>query len=73
LNYPIRLNNKLAHLNVIVGTGEYKPTDGAEEVRKEITAQIDTQLTKFREVEQNEISKILNIEEMKTEMNKGVL
>lgn len=70
LNYPIRLNNKLAHLNVIAGTGSYKPTDGAEEVRAEITRQINIQLTKFRDIESNQISKILNIEEMKTELNK---
>lgn len=58
LNYPIRLNNKLAHLNVIAGTGAYRPTDGAEEVRQEITRQIDVQLTKFREIEQSQISNI---------------
>lgn len=70
LNYPIRLNNKLAHLNVIAGTGSYKPTDGAEEVRTEITRQINIQLTKFRQIESNQISKILNTEEMKIELNK---
>jgi photosystem II stability/assembly factor-like uncharacterized protein len=70
LNYPIRLNNKLAHLNVITGTGEWRPTDGAEEVRIEITRQIDVQLEKFREIEKSGISKILNIEEMKAELEK---
>jgi photosystem II stability/assembly factor-like uncharacterized protein len=70
LNYPIRLNNKLAHLNSIVGTGEFRPTDGAEEVRVEITRQIDVQLTKFREIEKSQISNILNIEEMKAELEK---
>ncbi|PRY86160.1 WD40/YVTN/BNR-like repeat-containing protein [Mongoliibacter ruber] len=70
LNYPIRLNNKLAHLNVIAGTGAYRPTDGAEEVRQEITRQIDVQLTKFREIEQSQISNILNIEELKTELKR---
>ncbi|WP_373523562.1 WD40/YVTN/BNR-like repeat-containing protein [Aquiflexum sp.] len=70
LNYPIRLNNKLAHLNSIVGTGEFKPTDGAEEVRVEITRQIDIQLSKFREIEKSQISNILNIEEMKAELEK---
>ena len=69
LNFPIRLNNKLAHLNVIVGTGEFRPTDGAEEVRVEITRQIDEQLTKLREIEKTRISKILNIEEMKTSLS----
>lgn len=70
LNYPIRLNNKLAHLNSIVGTGEFRPTDGAEEVRVEITRQIDIQLIKFREIEKSQISNLLNIEEMKAEMEK---
>ncbi|SMD43043.1 BNR/Asp-box repeat-containing protein [Aquiflexum balticum DSM 16537] len=70
LNFPIRLNNKLAHLNSIVGTGEFRPTDGAEEVRAELTRQIDIQLTKFREIEKSQISKILNIEEMKAEIEK---
>ncbi|RZS96579.1 WD40/YVTN/BNR-like repeat-containing protein [Cecembia calidifontis] len=68
LNYPIRLNNKLAHLNVIVGTGEWRPTDGAEEVRVEITRQIDVQLAKFREIERSRIANILNVEELKTEL-----
>jgi hypothetical protein len=70
LNFPIRLNNKLAHLNSVAGTGDYRPTDGAEEVRVEITNLIDVQLTKFREIEKNQISKILNIEEMKAEIEK---
>ncbi|MFC0655513.1 WD40/YVTN/BNR-like repeat-containing protein [Mongoliitalea lutea] len=65
LNYPIRLNNKLAHLNVIVGTGEYRPTDGAEEVRVEITRQIDEQLQKFRMIEKNQLTNLLNIGEIK--------
>ncbi|EKB47529.1 hypothetical protein B879_03874 [Cecembia lonarensis LW9] len=68
LNYPIRLNNKLAHLNVIAGTGEWRPTDGAEEVRVEITRQIDAQLTKFREVERTSIANVLNVEELKASM-----
>ncbi|MCH6201770.1 glycosyl hydrolase [Aquiflexum sp. LQ15W] len=70
LNFPIRLNNKLAHLNSVVGTGDYRPTDGAEEVRTEITNLINIQLTKFREIEKTQISKILNIEELKAEIEK---
>jgi hypothetical protein len=70
LNFPIRLNNKLAHLNAVAGTGDYRPTDGAEEVRTEITNLINIQLTKFREIEKSQISKILNIEEMKAEIEK---
>lgn len=70
LNFPIRLNNKLAHLNSVAGTGDYRPTDGAEEVRTEITNLINIQLTKFREIEKTQISKVLNIEELKAEIEK---
>lgn len=70
LNFPIRLNNKLAHLNAVAGTGDYRPTDGAEEVKTEITNLINIQLTKFREIEKSQISKVLNIEEMKAEIEK---
>jgi hypothetical protein len=64
------LNNKLAHLNSVAGTGDYRPTDGAEEVRTEITNLINIQLTKFRGIEKTQISKVLNIEEMKAEIEK---
>jgi hypothetical protein len=70
LNFPIRLNNKLAHLNAVVGNGDYRPTAGAEEVKVEISGLIDVQLKKFREIESSQISKILNIEEMKAEIEK---
>ena len=70
LNFPIRLNNKLAHLNSVAGTGDYRPTDGAEEVKAEITGLINIQLIKFREIEKTQISKIINIDEMKAEIEK---
>lgn len=69
LNFPIRLNNKLAHLNNVVGYGDYPPTDQSEEVRGEITELIDVQLAKFKKLEQEEISKILNIDEMRTKLD----
>ncbi len=70
LNFPIRLNNKLAHLNSVAGTGDYRPTDSAEEVKAEITGLINIQLIKFREIEKTQISKIINIDEMKAEIEK---
>jgi hypothetical protein len=70
LNFPIRLNNKLAHLTSVVGSGDYRPTDSSEEVRKELTAQIDVQLARFRKLEREQISRVLNIEEMKTKLEK---
>ncbi len=57
LNYPIRLNNKLAHLTSIAGSGSYKPTDQAEQVRQELIAAIDEQITKWKQIKSTEIPK----------------
>ena len=43
LNYPIRLNNKLAALQGIVETGDYKPTDQSYAVFKELSERLDKQ------------------------------
>jgi photosystem II stability/assembly factor-like uncharacterized protein len=50
LNFPIRLNNKLASVAGTVGMGDNRPTDQAERVRKELTLQIDEELAKLRRV-----------------------
>lgn len=50
LNYPIRLTNKLAHLNSLTGIGTYKPTAAAYAVKKEITDLIDAELGKYRSI-----------------------
>jgi photosystem II stability/assembly factor-like uncharacterized protein len=47
LNFPVRLTNKLAYLNSILGNGEFPPTDQAYSVREEIEALIDEELKKF--------------------------
>jgi photosystem II stability/assembly factor-like uncharacterized protein len=44
LNFPIRLNNKLAHLNALTGMGDFPPTDQAEALRKELTVMIEKEL-----------------------------
>src|SRR5665213_953552 len=44
LNFPIRLNNKIAALGSDVGGAAYRPTDQAFEVYKLLSAQLDTQL-----------------------------
>jgi len=44
LNYPIKLNNKLAALQGIVESGDYKPTDQSYAVFKVLSAQLDAQL-----------------------------
>ena len=47
LNYPIRLNNKLAALQGIVEIGDYKPTDQSYGVFKELSGRLDTQLAQL--------------------------
>jgi hypothetical protein len=37
-------------------------------VRKELTEQIDVQLARFRKLEREQISRLFNIEEMKTKL-----
>ena len=44
LNFPIKLNNKLAHLNALTTIGNYRPTDQAIEFKNEITKEIDKEL-----------------------------
>lgn len=44
LNFPIKLNNKLGHLNSLSRIGDYKPTDQAIAFKNEITKQIDIEL-----------------------------
>ena len=43
LNYPIRLNNKLAALQGLVEIGDVKPTDQSYAVFKELSARLDKQ------------------------------
>ena len=50
LNFPIRLNNKLSALASVVSSGDYRPTDQAHAVKKEITAKIDAELHSLREI-----------------------
>jgi photosystem II stability/assembly factor-like uncharacterized protein len=47
LNYPIRLNNKLAALQSIVESGDARPTDQAYAVFKELSAQLDRDLARL--------------------------
>jgi hypothetical protein len=49
LNYPIKLNNKIAALAGVVESADAKPTDQSVEVFNELSAQLDAQLQKMRE------------------------
>jgi hypothetical protein len=44
LNFPIKLNNKLAALQGIVEVGDYRPTDQSYAVFKDLSAQLEKQL-----------------------------
>ena len=50
LNYPIRLNNKLAALAGTVGAGDNRPTDAATQHFKELTDQINVELARLQAV-----------------------
>jgi hypothetical protein len=50
LNFPIRLNNKLAHLNSIVGSGNSKPTDQAIAFKNEIVLEINKHLEELSRI-----------------------
>ncbi|MCP9237126.1 glycosyl hydrolase [Lewinella sp. JB7] len=50
LNYPIRLTNKLAHLNSLTGIGTYKPTAAAYQVKEELTAKIDAEIAEYHRI-----------------------
>ena len=56
LNFPIRLNNKLAHLNSLVGRGDFAPTNQDVAVKNELTQKINTQLKKFDDLVTKEIN-----------------
>jgi hypothetical protein len=50
LNYPIRLDNKIAALAGIVSSTDARPTDQSYEVFKEFSAKADEQLTKLKDM-----------------------
>jgi hypothetical protein len=47
LNFPIRLTNKLAHLNSLVTMGDFKPTAQDIAVKQELSAEIRKELEEF--------------------------
>jgi len=47
LNFPIKLNNRLASLRRSVENGDARPTDGAYKVFAELSAELDTEIKKL--------------------------
>jgi len=50
LNFPIRLTNKLAHLNRLVTINDFPPTEQDEAVRVELTAKIENQMEHYQKL-----------------------
>lgn len=55
LNFPIRLNNKLAHLNSLVSIGDFRPTEQDIAVKNELTQLIDVELAKYKKIVETDI------------------
>ncbi len=58
LNFPIKLNNKLAALANTVGTGDNRPTEQQYGVYEELAAQVDEQLSKLQTILDGEFSNL---------------
>ncbi|MFT6808890.1 MAG: photosystem II stability/assembly factor-like uncharacterized protein [Saprospiraceae bacterium] len=55
LNFPIKLTNKLAHLNSLTQVGDFPPTDGSIEVRDILVQRIDEQLKAYKQIRNKRI------------------
>jgi hypothetical protein len=58
LNYPIKLTNKLAHLNSLTQIGDFPPTKGAIEVKDELIQRIDKQLDLYQNIKTEGIKRL---------------
>jgi photosystem II stability/assembly factor-like uncharacterized protein len=58
LNYPIRLNNKIAALSGVIESADNKPTDQSYQVYKELSGQLDAQLQKMNGTIKTELQRL---------------
>jgi photosystem II stability/assembly factor-like uncharacterized protein len=58
LNFPIRLNNKLAGLSGVVNAGDNRPTDQAVQVKIELVKEIDAELAKLRQLLDSDLPRL---------------
>lgn len=58
LNYPIRLNDKLSGVAGVASSGNFRPTDQASEVKKDLTGKIDSELSKLKTIFETDLPKV---------------
>ncbi len=58
LNFPIKLTNKLAHLNSLIQIGDYPPTASMIAVKEELAGKINDVLAQFYELKMQEIPRL---------------
>jgi len=58
LNFPIRLNNRLAALQRSVESGDARPTAAAYVVFKELSAELDRELALLDTVTRTELARV---------------
>ena len=61
LNFPIKLNNRLASLRRSVETGDARPTNGAYKVFNELSAELDTHLGNLNTILKKELPRVNKI------------
>ncbi len=55
LNFPIKLTNKLGHLNSLVQGGDFPPTQQAIEVKNVLSGEINQQIALFEKIKNEEL------------------
>lgn len=60
LNFPIRLTNKLGHLNSLVTLDDFAPTEQDIQLKEELTAEINKELSAFDALVKEEVEKFNN-------------
>lgn len=58
LNFPIKLNNRLASLQRSVETGQSKPTNAAYKVFEELSLELTTQLEQLKQLVETDLKKL---------------
>jgi hypothetical protein len=56
LNFPIKLNNRIGALRRSVETGDARPTNASYQVFKELSAELDVQLAKLKNIKETDLA-----------------